>query len=76
VQREYSLLNDAWVKASICRQKQNYDGPILTEYETLGIHSNQGVIAESDPGPFMPSWQSSPVVPYYNPYNWDGLANV
>jgi hypothetical protein len=48
-------------------RNKNYDGPILTEYETLGIiHSNQGVIAESDPGPFMPSWQSSPVVPYYN----------
>jgi hypothetical protein len=46
-------------------EKQNYDGPILTEYETLGIiHDNEGVIAESDPG--MPSWRSSPVVPYYN----------
>jgi hypothetical protein len=27
--------------------------------------AQEGVIAESDPG-FMPSWQSSPVVPYYN----------
>jgi class 3 adenylate cyclase len=74
----YSLLNDAWVEESINMQarNKNYDGPILTEYETLGsIHGVQGVIAESDPGPFMPSWQSSPVVPYYNPYNWNGLAS-
>jgi hypothetical protein len=56
----YSLLNDAWVEESINMQarNKNYHGPILTEYETLGsIHGAQGVIAESDPGPFMPSWQ-------------------
>jgi class 3 adenylate cyclase len=74
---QYSLLNDAWVEESINMQarNKNYNGPILTEYGTLGmIHNNVGVVAESDPGPYMPSWQSSPVVPYYFPYNWDGLA--
>jgi class 3 adenylate cyclase len=74
---QYSLLNDAWVEESINMQarNKNYDGTILTEYETHGIiHSNEGDHAQSDPGPFMPAWQSSPVVPYYYPYNWDGLA--
>jgi hypothetical protein len=56
-------------------RNKNYDGPILTEYETIGIiHDSIDVISESDPGPFMPMWQSSPVVPYYWPYNWDGLS--
>ncbi len=75
---QYSLLNDAWVEESINVQarNKNYDGPILTEYETLGIiHNNFGLVAQSEPGPYAPSWQSSPVVPFYNPYNWDGLGN-
>jgi class 3 adenylate cyclase len=75
---QYSLLNDAWVEESINVQarNKNYDGPILTEYGTLGIiHNNFGLTAESAPGPYAPSWQSSPVVPYYNPFNWDGLAS-
>jgi class 3 adenylate cyclase len=74
---QYSLLNDAWVEDGISTQarNKNYDGPILTDYGTLGIiHDNVGVVAETDPGPFMPVWQSSPVVPYYFPYNWDGFA--
>jgi len=24
-------------------------------------------------GPFLPFWQSSPVIPTYSPYNWDGM---
>jgi class 3 adenylate cyclase len=74
---QYSLLNDAWVEESINVQarNKNYNGPILTEYETLGIiHNNFGLVAQSVPGPYGPSWQSSPVVPYYAPYNWDGLG--
>jgi hypothetical protein len=76
---QYSLLNDEWVEESINVQARNkhYDGPILTEYETYGtIHNNEGDVAQSSPGPYMPQWQSSPVVPYYGyyPYNWDGLA--
>jgi class 3 adenylate cyclase len=74
---KYSIENDAWVEDGIQVQarNKNYAGPIVTEYETHGIiHDNDGDVAQSNPGPYLPAWQSSPVVPYYYPYNWNGLS--
>ena len=38
------------------------------------IWRNEGPEAEDNPGPFLPSWLGSPVIPTYAPYNWNGLA--
>jgi len=29
----------------------------------------------SDPGPFLPMWQQSPIIPVMGPYNWDLLSD-
>jgi hypothetical protein len=64
-----------WKKASICRQKQNYDGPILTEYETLGIIHSTKVSLQS---PILDrSCQAGSLRLLFRiiTYNWDGLAS-
>jgi hypothetical protein len=50
-----------------------YHGSIVSEYETNGvIHNNYG--PSQGPGPFLPQWQTAPVVPIYVPYYWDGAS--
>lgn len=69
--------NDKWVEESLEVQARNptYHGPILTNYTKSNvIWRNEGPEAQDNPGPYMPSWLGSPVVPYYYPYNWNALA--
>jgi len=81
---KYSVLNDAWVEDGIKVQEKSasFVGPTILNYTTLGvIHDNEAFEREGDvgngttrPGPYMPIWQSSPIVPKYPPYNWDLLS--
>jgi hypothetical protein len=69
--------NDGWVEESLRVQSKNpnFHGPILTNYtKSHVIWQNDGPEAEDNPGPFLPSWMGSPVIPKYPPYNWNGLA--
>jgi hypothetical protein len=51
---------------------ENFYGNIITEYEKKDIISdNYGPVEGA--GPYLPTWQSAPVVPYWPPYNWDGM---
>jgi hypothetical protein len=71
--QNYSLQHDDWVQEGLEVQANDirYQGKIVSEYETNGvIHNNFG--PSQEPGPFLPKWQTSPVVPIYAPYNWDG----
>jgi hypothetical protein len=68
----YSLLHDGWVNESINMQKEdpNFHGTIIEDWKPLGsIYSNAGEV--TTPGPYLPTWQTYPVVPVYPPYNWD-----
>jgi hypothetical protein len=70
----YSLENDYWVDEGIETQAndETYKGKIITEYESLGfIHNNFGLTPDNVTM-LLPTWQSSPVVPVYYPYNWNG----
>jgi hypothetical protein len=69
--------NDGWVEESLRVQSKNpnFHGPILTNFtKSHVIWRNDGPEAEDNPGPFLPSWMGSPVIPKYPPYNWNGLA--
>ena len=73
--QNYSLANDDWVREALKVQASDdsYDGKVLDDFEPYGIiHNNYG--PSKGPGPFLPAWQSAPVVPVYAPYNWDGAA--
>ena len=76
--QNYSLANDAWVGEGLEVQKndRNFQGKLLTEFEPNGvIYDNFGRPSEG-PGPFLPRWQSAPIVPNYAPYNWDGSGYI
>lgn len=69
--------NDGWVEESLRVQSRNpnFYGPTLENYTTSNvIWRNEGPESEDNPGPFLPSWMGSPVIPFYYPYNWNGLA--
>jgi hypothetical protein len=71
----YSVANDGWVVEGIEVQKkdENFEGKIVTDFWTRGdIHNNADPYEA--PGPYLPKWQQSPVVPIYAPYNWDGMT--
>ena len=63
--------NDAWVQDSLDVQSRNpnFHGPIIQEYPTSNvIWNNEGPESYDNPGPFLPSWMGSPVIPYYCEY--------
>lgn len=68
----YTVENDAWVDTGLAVQKEdeNFKGTQIEEWSGWGVvHNNDGPLEE--PGPYLPTWQSAPVVPYYSPYNWN-----
>lgn len=73
----FTQYNDAWVEEGIRFQSRNpnFHGPTLDDYNvTHVIWKNEGLLHPDSPGPFMPSWMGSPIIPYYYPYNWNALA--
>lgn len=82
----YALENNGWVQESLDVQKANpfYLGTMVEEYnETMpGFKKLYGgsyyeTLPANASGPFMPNWQTAPVVPtWVPPYNWDGMADV
>jgi hypothetical protein len=71
----YTLANDAWVQEGIDVQKtdETFHGKIVEEFSVRGeIHETWTPYDAT--GPYLPKWQQSPVIPIYNPYNWDGMA--
>lgn len=66
----YSFRNDGWVEEGIEIQKRakSYHGPIIEAGEVWGIHGTDEYdkddhsMGTNRPGPYMPMWQSSPVM--------------
>jgi hypothetical protein len=72
----YSMQHQGWVDTMIALQKKdpNFRGTIVQNWTALGlIHNSSGPL--TTPGPFLPTWQSYPVVPVFPPFNWDLLAS-
>jgi hypothetical protein len=68
----YTMENEAWVNEGLEVQKEDetFKGNQVEEWSGWGvIHSNDGPVEE--PGPYLPTWQTAPVVPFYSPYNWN-----
>jgi hypothetical protein len=55
---------------------ENFEGKIVTDFLTRGdIHDSTGSADPYDaPGPYLPKWQHAPVIPIYEPYNWDAMT--
>jgi len=73
----FTKYNHDWVEESLQFQSRNpnFHGPIFTEYNISNVlWDNEGPLDYDCPGPFMPSWMGSPVIPTYYPYNWNSLA--
>ena len=72
----YTPLHNSWVNASVNAQAidPKYNGPILHEfYNTDYIRDFfEEPVPERDL--YLPTWQVSPVIPYFAVYNWDGLS--
>lgn len=73
----FTKYNDEWVEEGLLFQSRNpnFHGPLLERYSVSSlIWNNEGPENIKNPGPFMPSWMGSPIIPYYFPYNWNALA--
>jgi hypothetical protein len=71
----YTLANDAWVQKGIDVQKtdETFHGKIVEEFSVRGeIFDTWNPYNAT--GPYLPKWQHAPVVPIYDPYNWDGMT--
>jgi hypothetical protein len=71
----YTVANDGWVQEGIDVQKTDdtFHGKIVTDYWTRGDVHDSGEPYHA-PGPYLPKWQQSPVIPIYAPYNWDAMT--
>ena len=72
--QNYSMEHSSWVDQGIAVQKQDptYKGSIIETYNKSDtIYGNNGNIPYGQ-GSYLPNWQTSPVVPTYPPFNWDG----
>jgi hypothetical protein len=83
----YTSTHNSWVDESMRIQEKDYQTyhgprplPSKGEYLVLDvIHGDDefdkkdpGKEGTTQPGPYLPTWQSSPVIPTsYAPYNWD-----
>ena len=72
----YTRENDGWVDEGIKVQKNDpsFRGSIVEEWSTLGQINYYGE-RMSDEEYYLARWQSSPIVPRYDPYNWNILAH-
>lgn len=82
-ENNYTVANDDWVQEGLEVQKHdvNYHGTTEDNEATMMTSGGPILGADGQPlshdrhGPFMPSWQSSPVMANTNhPYNWDFSA--
>lgn len=70
----YTIMNDGWVQDSLNVQLTDptFDGKKFSDFTPDGvIHSYRG--PSTGDGPFLPTWQSSPVIPVFSVYNWNAL---
>jgi len=70
----YSDSNNDWVNNGLQVQLNDPNFHGVTNFDWSGwgtIHTNMGGQPENATGPFLPTWQSSPVVAQWSPYNWD-----
>ncbi len=78
---QYTRDHHEWVNESIAIQKQDptYQGPILEDHDVYNVIYDYSEFEKEKPGvegtqverPFyLPTWQSSPVIPRDPPYNW------
>jgi hypothetical protein len=52
------------------KEDENFKGTNVEEWSGFGsIHDNAGPV--EGPGPYLPVWQTAPVVPARSPYNWN-----
>lgn len=72
----YTRANDAWVDQGIQTQKvdPNFRGNIVEEWSTLGEINFFGERAQ-DADFYLARWQTSPVVPRWDPYNWNAYQH-
>jgi len=71
------LHGDQWVDEALAIQEddQAFKGPMITNYTSVPvIYNNDGVTPYNSTGPFLPKWQSYPVVPTSPPFNYDVLT--
>eukprot|EP00934_Nitzschia_sp_Nitz4_P008104 Nitzschia sp. Nitz4//scaffold169_size48518//40260//43927//NITZ4_007080-RA/size48518-processed-gene-0.83-mRNA-1//1//CDS//3329538412//8094//frame0 len=74
----HTLYNHGWVEEAIQTQMsdETYEGLILTDYHVINeifLTDSPNASYFGGPGPYLPKWQQSPVVPFYAPYNWDAM---
>jgi len=69
---QYAKGHNHWVDTGLATQKEdvNFKGVQATNWSGVDvIHGPAGPLER--PGPYYPTWMSSPVVPVYSPYNFD-----
>jgi len=68
----YTRANDQWVDQGIQTQKNDptFRGNIVEDWSSLGEINYYGQSAENATY-YVARWQSSPVVPRWDPYNWN-----
>jgi hypothetical protein len=69
----YSVTNDAWVDQGLRVQTmdKNFKGVTLDTWtRSKSIYANSGDVPHQA-GDYYPTWQTSPVVPRFPPYNWN-----
>ena len=70
----YTVDHDSWVDEALDVQREdpNFQGIQVEQWNAnkflYGITGYR-----KGPGPYMVNWQGSPLVPFYPPYNYDGL---
>lgn len=72
----YTPLHNDWVNASVHAQAidPKYQGPLV--YGSYNADYIRDFFEEPVPerDVYLPTWQVSPVIPYFAVYNWDGLS--
>jgi len=56
------------------KDDRSFTGKIIEEYQKSPIYVFDVLEEPLRSEGYFPTWQSSPVVPYYPPYNWDGYS--
>ena len=82
----YTSHNNGWVNESVRMQDMDprYTGPIIYNFTSFDVihgddeyyKENPGIDGTNRTGPYLPNWQSSPVVARYPPYNWNLLQSL
>ena len=72
----YTSMNNAWVNESVVLQANDpdYHGVNYFDHYYLDeiVDNCEYAVPEADR--YIPSWQTSPAIPKWSPYNWDALS--